>query len=72
MTDADLQLHGRRRISGGFCSGGQLVSRGTPARHFQRRPDLMQRVSRLLQPGADLPSDAYYYILGAPNSLSQP
>ena len=27
----------------------------------------MTRVTRLLQPGADLPSDAYYCILGAPN-----
>jgi hypothetical protein len=44
------------------------VSRGQAASHFQRRPDLMNRVSRLLQPGADLPSDAYYCILGAPNS----
>jgi hypothetical protein len=44
------------------------VSRGAAAAHLQRRPDLMNRVSRLLQPGADLPSDAYYCILGAPNS----
>lgn len=44
------------------------MSRGAAAAHLQRRPDLMNRVSRLLQPGADLPSDAYYCILGAPNS----
>ena len=56
------------RISGGYCADGHLVSRGAAAAHLQRRPDLMNRVSRLLQPGADLPSDAYYCILGAPNS----